>query len=128
MPVSAYFNAADAMRFLPEIILTIAATLLMVLDPLLSKASKAFGSISIVALLSAMGAAIYNCGSAQPIFGGLLMDDCFALFFRLLVMLVGILAILLPFRFLARQRGGSGRVSLAHPLLRRRPVHHGLGQ
>ncbi len=36
------------------------------------------------------------------------MDDCFALFFRLLVMLVGILAILPSFRFLARQEAEAG--------------------
>ena len=37
MPVNVSFNLTDFLRFRPEIILTIAGTLLMVLDPLLQK-------------------------------------------------------------------------------------------
>ena len=37
MPADAVFSSLDATRFLPEIILTIAGTLLMVLDPILHK-------------------------------------------------------------------------------------------
>ena len=109
MPVSGYFNSIDALRFLPEIILTVAATLLMVLDPVIHKASsKAFGAISILALLGAIGAAIYGFSMPGSAFGGMLLNDGFALFFRILVMVVGILAILPSFRFLARQGAEAG--------------------
>ena len=54
MPGSPLFNAQDALRFLPEIILTVIGTLLMVLDPLIHKrASNAFGNITLVALVAA---------------------------------------------------------------------------
>ncbi len=40
MPANLVFHAADLIRFLPEIILTVMGTLLMVLDPLLHKRSS----------------------------------------------------------------------------------------
>ena len=60
MPANVSFSLIDSIRFLPEIILTIAATLLMVLDPLLNKrSSNAFGHIAIFALIAGIGASIY---------------------------------------------------------------------
>ena len=56
MPVSIGFSSTDAIRFLPEIILSVFGTLLMVLDPVLSKRwSNAFGHISILALVGGIG-------------------------------------------------------------------------
>ncbi|MGA7235577.1 MAG: NADH-quinone oxidoreductase subunit N [Bryobacteraceae bacterium] len=109
MPVNAGFNTADMIRFLPEIILTIAATLLMVLDPLLNKrSSNAFGHISILALIAAIAASVYAFGEPGPAFGGLLMVDGFATFFRVLVMVVGILTVLSSYRFLQVQDAETG--------------------
>lgn len=109
MPVNPGFNIADLIRFLPEIILTIAATLLMVLDPLLNKrASNAFGHISILALIEAIAASVYAYGNPGPAFGGLLMVDGFATFFRILVMVVGILTVLASYRFLQVQDAETG--------------------
>ena len=49
-------SAADMIRFLPEIILTVAGTLLMVLDPLLHRrSSNVFGHLSLLALLRRHG-------------------------------------------------------------------------
>ena len=60
MPGSPVFNPQDALRFLPEIILTVVGTLLMVLDPLIHKrASTAFGNISLAALVAALAASVY---------------------------------------------------------------------
>jgi NADH-quinone oxidoreductase subunit N len=110
MPVSPTFNPADAIRFLPEIILTIAATLLMVLDPIIHRrSSNLFGGISLVALALAAAAAVYAyMAQAGAAFGGMLSVDGFATFFRVLVMVVGILTILPSFRFLARQDAETG--------------------
>jgi NADH-quinone oxidoreductase subunit N len=109
VPVSAGFTTADIVRFLPEIILTIAATLLMVLDPLLNKrASNAFGHLSILALIGAIAASIYVYGDPGPAFGGMLMVDGFATFFRVLVMAVGILTVLASYRFLQVQDAETG--------------------
>jgi NADH-quinone oxidoreductase subunit N len=109
VPVNPGFNMADTIRFLPEIILTIAATLLMVLDPLLNKrGSNAFGNLSILALLGAIAASVYDYGDPGPAFGGLLMVDGFTTFFRVLVMVVGILTVLASYRFLHVQDAETG--------------------
>ena len=110
MPVNPMFNPADLIRFLPEIILTTVATLLMVLDPVIHrKSSNLFGVLSLAALAAGIGAAVYAF-MAQPgaAFGGMLSVDGFATFFRVLVMAVGILTILPSFRFLNRQDAETG--------------------
>src|SRR5512135_8042 len=102
MPDNFGFSIEDAIRFLPEIILVIAGTLLMVLDPLIHKrSSQAFGHISLLALIAAAGGAVFAYQNGGPAFGGLLMVDGFATFFRLLVIAVGILSILPSYRYLA---------------------------
>ena len=109
------FNPQDALRFLPEIILTVMGTLLMVLDPLIHKrSSSAFGNISLLALVAALGASVYAYTIAGPAFGGMLMVDGFATFFRVLVIAVGILTVLPSYRFLARQ---GAETSEYHALL-----------
>jgi NADH-quinone oxidoreductase subunit N len=103
------YSATDGIRFLPEIILTIFATLLMVLDPVLNKrSSNAFGHISIVALLAAIGASVYAFSDPGPAFGGMLVVDGFATFFRVLVLVVGILTVLPSYGFMARQQAETG--------------------
>jgi NADH-quinone oxidoreductase subunit N len=115
MPASFGFNAGDLIRFLPETILTAMGTLMMVLDPILHRrGSHAFGHMSIVALIAAMGGAVYAYTQAGPAFGGMLMVDGFATFFRLLVLVVGILTVLPSYRFLARQ---DAETSEYHALL-----------
>ena len=58
MPVSFAPSADDLLRFAPETILTIAGTLLMVLDPLFARRfPKLFGHLSIAAMIAAIFAA-----------------------------------------------------------------------
>ena len=105
MPASPMFNPADLIRFLPEIVLTVIGTLIMVLDPLLDRRdSKLYGSLSLAALAAAIGAAIYAYSVPGPAFGGMLVIDGFATFFRVVVFGVGILTILPSFSFLKRQQ------------------------
>jgi NADH-quinone oxidoreductase subunit N len=105
VPASPLFNAADLIRFLPEIILTVAGTLLMVFGALSERhGSKVFGHASLVALAAAMAASVYAFTEAGPAFGGMLMVDGFATFFRVLVMGAGILIVLPSYSFLARQK------------------------
>src|SRR6476660_5505972 len=115
MLVSSLFNPHYALRFLPEIILTVMGTLLMVLDPLINKrSSDAFGHISLFGLLAALGASVYAFTIGGPAFGGMLMVDGFATFFRVLVIAVGILTVFPSYRFLARQ---NAETSEYHALL-----------
>jgi NADH-quinone oxidoreductase subunit N len=102
-------------RFLPEIILTIMGTVLMVLDPVLHRrSSNAFGHLSILALVAAMAASVYAYTDPGTAFGGMLIVDGFATFFRVLVTGVGILTILPSYRFLHRQ---DAETSEYHALL-----------
>jgi NADH-quinone oxidoreductase subunit N len=108
-------NWGDIVRFLPEIILSVMGTFLMVLDGLLQKrSSTAFGTISVLSLIAALVGSVLAYGQAGPAFGGLLMVDGFATFFRVLVIVVGILTILPSYRFLARQ---DAETSEYHALL-----------
>jgi NADH-quinone oxidoreductase subunit N len=104
MPASALVNPGDLIRFLPEIILTAMGTLLMVLDPIIHKrSSSAFGNLSLLALAAGIGGAVYSYAHAGPAFGGMLMVDGFATYFRILVMAVGILTVLPSYSYLVRQ-------------------------
>ena len=115
MPVSSFVNPGDLVRFLPEIILTVMGTLLMVLDPLIHRrSSSAFGHLSLVGLIAAMAASVYAYTRPGVAFGGMLVVDGFATFFRVLVIGVGILTILPSYKFLRRQ---DAETSEYHALL-----------
>ena len=108
-------SSTDLVRFLPEIVLTVMGTALMVLDPVIHKrSSQAFGHLAIAALIAGIGGAIYAFSDPGTAFGGMLVVDGFATFFRILVMSVGILAILPSYEFLARQ---DAETSEYHALL-----------
>ncbi len=95
--------------------MTVAGTFLMVLDPVLKKrASYAFGHLSILALLAALGASVMAFNDPGPAFGGLLVVDGFGTFFRVLSITVGILTVLPSYRFLANQ---DAETSEYHALL-----------
>ena len=97
-------SSADLIRFLPEIILTVVGTATMVLAPLVNKRdSKLFGNLALAAFVAGIAAAIYAYSDAGTAFGGMLVVDGFATFFRVLVLSVGILAVLPSYSFLARQ-------------------------
>ncbi len=102
-------NANDMVRFLPEIILTVVATLLMVLEPLSgSRPRDFFGHLSIAALVAAIAASVNVWWYPGLAFGGMLVLDGFAVFFRILVLGVGILVVLAGYRYLRREGAGAG--------------------
>ncbi len=109
MPVSFSPSGDDLLRFSPEIILTLAGTLLMVLDPLFAKRiPKMFGHLSILAFLLA----IVGTAGAQSVtgsaFSNLLIVDGFATFFRYLVLGIGILTVLASYRYLDIEKAETG--------------------
>jgi NADH-quinone oxidoreductase subunit N len=109
MPASLMPTSAELLRFLPELILISVATLLMVLEAVLSrKWQQAFGHISILALVAAIAASIVAYGSPGAAFSGMLIVDGFATFFRILVMTVGILTVLSSYRYLTREGAETG--------------------
>jgi len=101
-------TGAELLRFLPEIVLTLAATFLMVLEPLTDRGAKrALPAIALLGLVVALFSAIM--AQAQPglAFSGMIVVDGFTTFFRVLVIAIGILTILISTNYL-RQEGSEG--------------------
>src|SRR5579871_5931472 len=109
MPINFTPTTAELIRFSPEILLSILATLFMVLDPLMGRGSRhSFGHLSLAGLLAALGASIYAFGDPGQAFSGMLVVDGFATFFRVLVFGVGILTVLASYRYLDREGAETG--------------------
>src|SRR5512147_2334795 len=109
MPANFGMNPGDLIRFLPEIILVVMGTLLMVLSPLIDKrSSPLFGHLSLLALAAALAGSVWAYQEQGPAFGDMLVVDGFATFFRVLVIVVGALTVLPAYRFLARQEAETG--------------------
>lgn len=107
MPTNWMPTSAEYLRFLPEIILTIAGTLLMVMDAISERrGSPLYGNISIAALLAAAVASVTV--DQGPAFSNMLLVDGFATFFRVVVIGVGILAVLASYRYLERENAEPG--------------------
>jgi NADH-quinone oxidoreductase subunit N len=105
MPANFAPSADDLLRFSPELILSVAGTLLMVLDPFFAKKMpRLFGHVSIVAMIAAIFGALAANSVPGPAFSNLLIVDGFATFFRVLVLGVGILSVLLSYRYLEREK------------------------
>ncbi len=109
MPTDFLPAPAEYLRILPEIILCVAGTLLMVLNPLVRKPSSSiYGTISILAMLAAIAASVYANGIPGAAFSSMLVIDGFATFFRILVISIGVIVVLGSFRFLAREQAEAG--------------------
>lgn len=109
MPVNFAPSGTDLLRFSPEIILSVAGTVLMVLDPLFARRfPKLFGHLSILALaLAAWGAFAANAIPGAS-FSNLLVVDGFATFFRVLVIAIGVLTVLASYRYLDLENAETG--------------------
>src|SRR5271166_6640710 len=112
MPTASYLpSSEDYLRFLPEIILTVVGTMIMLLDAILGDKQNqkpVFGYVALVALCAALGAALGGYSHMGPAFSGMLTIDGFATFFRVLVISVGILTVLSSFQYLKREHAAAG--------------------
>jgi NADH-quinone oxidoreductase subunit N len=99
----------DLLRFAPEIILTVAGTVLMILDPLFARRyPKMFGHLSILALLAAIAGTAGAWTVQGSAFSNLLVIDGFGTFFRFLVLAIGILTVLASYRYLDLEKAETG--------------------
>ena len=105
MPANAFPTSAEYFRILPEIILSLAGVLIMLLEAVFTRddQKKIFGPLSVVALLAAMVASIAAAGDPGAAFSGMLTIDGFASYFRVLVAGIGIVAILSSTEYLRRE-------------------------
>jgi NADH-quinone oxidoreductase subunit N len=102
-------TSAEYIRVLPEIILTLFGTLIMFLEAVLKDRQK--GILTVIAILGLGGAvagAIVANGNPGLAFHDMIVVDGFATFFRVLVILVGLLAVLASTEYLRRENAGTG--------------------
>lgn len=109
MPVDFAPAAAEYVRLLPEIILTVFGTLLMVLEARAGEGHrKNLGGVALVGIAAAVWGAAIAHTNAGPAFGGMVVVDGFATFFRVLVLVVGLLTVVCSVSYLRRERADSG--------------------
>ena len=108
MPIANFLpTTADYVRFLPELLLTLAGVLIMFLEALRPEGHKSnAGLFAIVALVMALPAALL--ATPGPAFQGMLMVDGMATFFRTLVVVVGLLVVFSSTDYLRRENQESG--------------------
>jgi NADH-quinone oxidoreductase subunit N len=92
----------QTMRILPEVILAVAGTLIMVLSPIVKRA-RVLGYLALLSLGIALGAAFGIAGDSGTAFSGQILNDGFGIFFRVLFILIGALVILTSFEYLERE-------------------------
>jgi NADH-quinone oxidoreductase subunit N len=108
MPANYIPTGAEYFRFLPELILTISATLIMAFQPILGKREGILSKFALAALFAALWGAVVAYSNPGPAFQGMLMIDGFATFFRVLVIIVGILVVFSSTQYLKREHAESG--------------------
>src|SRR5690349_2073536 len=104
VPASSMPSSAEYLRFLPEMILSAMAILVMMLEPLTGRDKKNWlAYLAVAGLLAALVAAVAANQNPGPAFSGLLIVDGFGALFRVLVIAVGALTVLSSIEFLNRQ-------------------------
>src|SRR3954471_11355597 len=108
MPNNYLPSPEDYIRFLPEIILTVVGTLIMMLQPVLgARAERLWSKLSIAALVGSIAAAAFAYEHAGFAFQNMLVIDGFATFFRILVIVVGLLVVFSSSQYLRKEHAES---------------------
>jgi NADH-quinone oxidoreductase subunit N len=102
--------AADYLRILPEIVLSIFGMVIMVLDPLLDerKSQKMLGAIGLGGAVAALLATFFMAQSPGLAFWNMVRVDGFSVFFHGLVITIGIVVILTSYEYMAVQKIRAG--------------------
>lgn len=105
-------RAADYIRVLPEIVLSIFGMIVMVMDPLMDerRSHKTLGTVALMGSLAAIAATIYQ---AQPQFAGpgfwnMVRVDAFSIFFHFLVAAITAVVVLTSFEYMEVQEIRAG--------------------
>jgi len=110
VPANFLPSASEYLRILPEIILTIAGVIVMLLEALRDEKEEStlIPLVTLIALVGALVGAIVANGDPGAAFQQMLVVDGFATFFRVLVLAVGLLAFFISGPYLARERDRTG--------------------
>lgn len=100
---------AEYIRFLPEILLTLAGVFIMLYEAVTRVPGKSFLSgFTFIALVAALGASVLAYDNAGMAFNNMLIVDGFATFFRVLVIGVGLLTVLSSSNYLRVEAANPG--------------------
>lgn len=91
----------QVLRLLPETILTVFGTVIMLADPFVRR-KRNLGYVAVVGLLAALIGAVLQTGYPGLAFNNQILNDGFAIFFRVLFILIGILVVFSSFQYLER--------------------------
>jgi NADH-quinone oxidoreductase subunit N len=110
VPTNYIPSAAEYLRILPELILTIAATLVMILEGLrgTNRETAVIPGLTLLALVGALAGTFVAYADPGAAFQQMLLVDGFATFFRALVIVVGLLAFFTSGPYLRREGAESG--------------------
>ncbi len=98
------FTFWDFAAFIPELILTVAGLLILVVDMLGGESTrKAVPLLTLGGLGAALAAVIVTLGDSQNVLGTLYVIDPLSSFFKVIALLVGILVTLLTIAYLERR-------------------------
>ena len=102
-------HTAEYIRFLPEIVLTIFGTIIMVLEAITTQKQKtALGVAALVGIATAFIANVMAFDNPGQAFQNMIVVDGYGTFFRGLVLVVGFLCILPSFSYLIREKAQTG--------------------
>ncbi|HEV2688667.1 MAG TPA: NADH-quinone oxidoreductase subunit N [Bryobacteraceae bacterium] len=108
MPANFVPTAVDYLRFLPELIMIVTGTLIMLLQPWLGTEKRtALSALTLIGFVGALAAAVYANYSPGSSFSNMMIVDGFATFFRVLVIGVGILTVMSSAQYLRREHAES---------------------
>jgi NADH-quinone oxidoreductase subunit N len=102
--------AADYMRILPELVLSVFGIVIMIVDPLLDphKSHRSLGAIGFVGTLCALGSTVCMARYPGAAFSNTIRVDDFSIFFHFLLVAISAVAILSSYEYLAVQRIRAG--------------------
>src|SRR5690242_16856519 len=109
MPTNFIPSGIEYLRVLPEILITVVATLVMALEPVTPARNKRLlGYLAFAGLTAALIAAVWGVFVQGTAFSGMVIIDGFAVFFRVLVLAVALLIVLMSGGYLRREGAESG--------------------
>jgi NADH-quinone oxidoreductase subunit N len=103
-------QAADYVRILPEIVLSIFGMIVMLLDPLMDERSsqRTLGTIALVGSLAALAATLFQSQYPGLGFWNMVRVDSFSVFFHFLVAAVTAVVVLTSYEYMAVQEIRAG--------------------
>jgi NADH-quinone oxidoreductase subunit N len=109
MPTNFMPSSDEYFRILPELILTCVGVLIMFIEALRKEGQKSIaGGITLITLIGTIIAAAAAGGNPGPAFHDMIFVDGFATFFRILVLVVGVLTVLTSQSYLERHDAQIG--------------------